>query len=159
MHTVRLAGSILALSLTVAAFSSNQDERAIRAVYARLQHAMLTKNVSAIEQLEGPGFTDTEHGMTMDAKKANAEMKQQFSMARFTQCHITVTNISVSGKNAVAQSRYTMDAVAKVQGKSHRLHMTGTTHDQLLKTKRGWLFTYTKDTTEHETEDGKPIPM
>ena len=149
----------LAALPTVAALSlaASSDQQKIKEVYGKLSRAMITKNLSAIEALEGPGFTDTEGGRTMNKDDANKTMKQAFAMGRITYCHINVLSIKITGKTATAITGFTINGTGKINGKNHKLHATGKTADTLLKTDKGWLFTATKDTEEHQTMDGKKV--
>lgn len=147
---------------TAGSFASSRDEQQIKAAYTKLEHALKTRNISAIEALEAPGFTDNAEGRTMTAQESNAQMKQQFSMMKSVDTfNIKVTSIRVNGRTAKGSTSFTMKGTLRV-GKDPKVHtfkVVGTTTEDLVKTSKGWLFKHTSDTGSRSWMDGKEIKM
>ena len=150
---------VLFAVLAASSVASPKDKQQIRALYARLKNAMITKNMAAIEKMEAPGFSDTEMGKTFTAAEANAQMKQHFaSIKKMKHMSMQITNLNVKNKNAVAKTKYAMEAIfSGPDKKNHNLKITGTTEDNLVKTAKGWLFQSEKDTGTKALVDGKPM--
>ena len=139
--------------------AAGNDKQQIRALYAKLKNAMVSKNAAAIEKMEAPGFTQTEQGRTMDAAQANAMMKQEFAMVKKTKrMNLDISQITIKGKNAHVKTKYLMEAIiAGPDKKNHTMKVTGGTEDTLVKSAKGWLFLKEKDTGSKALVDGKPM--
>lgn len=146
----------VALFCSVAGATSKDDQE-IRAAYAKLEHAMRTKNVAGVVALEAPGYTDTEYKKKpMSASEANAEMKQEFDMVKTPlDIRINVLNIHIKGNRASATTRYTL--TFSVQ--KDKDEFVGTTADTLIKTSKGWQFLSTADTSQKYYKNGKLTPI
>ena len=161
MNTLsKIAMLSLAVAITASSFAAGNDKQQIRALYAKMRNALMTKNAGFIEKVEAPGFTQTERGQTMTAAQANAMMKQEFAMVKKTnKLTINIKSLDVKGKTAHVKTMYMMDAIIFGQDKKdHTMKVTGGTEDMLVKTAKGWLFQSEKDTGSKAWLDGKPMP-
>jgi hypothetical protein len=161
---MRGSKSIAALAgfaaLCSASFAGTNDDTAVRATYAKLVHAMKSKNTSELKALYAPGYTETALGKTMTVDQVISQYKMMFTIIKtYAVFDVKVTSVKVAGKNATASTTYRFVGNVAQQGQTHKLILTGKTSDKLVKTGKGWLFQSEVDHDSEATMDGKKIPL
>ena len=160
MRVVRNATAAAAmLLLGFAGAAKADDKQDIAALYAKLDKAVVAKDLKTIMATGAPGFTYTEAGHTMSGDQVSAQMQQQFQATTGTpKSKTTVTSVVVKGTTAVVGSiGVTELQMVLPDGKPHKLSSTSKTSDTLTKTAKGWLFQKINILSNKMTLDGKPF--
>ena len=149
--------------------ADSADEKAIRAMYVKLEQAFKNKDMDAIMALSTKDFTEKmPDGKVLSAKEAEQQMRQEFAMTKEVKSvSMHPDSIKVSGKNATVMGTFKFtDIVVDSQGMmgpkgaQHTLSGSGKSRVKLVKTAEGWRFKSEEGLSMKATMDGKPFnPM
>jgi ketosteroid isomerase-like protein len=160
---IALAAILVAASVCSSARAD--DRKDIEALYGKLEHAFMKKDVAAVENLQTPDFTHKgADGKVTSGKEVDAQMRQQFAMQETAKMNIKVVKCVIKGKTAKADTTFTYIATMKdkdgqmgPKGKIHTLTMAGGVGNDLVKTAQGWKFKSMEQHVGKMTMDGKPM--
>jgi len=148
----------------ISTYANNSDKDQIKALYAKLENALRSKDINAVEATEAPDFTDTENGRKLSKAEANKQMKTEFASIKSLQVFkINLTSLKINGNTAHGTTTYSMKfksaGMTSGDKTTHSYELTGSTEEDLVKTHKGWLFKSTKNKGSKLRVDGKPMKM
>lgn len=162
-------GAVLSLGLIGPAHADSADEKAIRALFAKLEQAFKNKDMKAIMAMSTSDFTEKmPNGTVLTAKQAEAQMTQEFAMIKsIKEVSMKPGKIKVNGKTATAMSDFKFNETVVDQmgqlgkkGATHAMSGTGQSRVTLAKGQDGWKFKREEALKVNMTLDGKPFnPM
>lgn len=151
---------------SVARADKASDEKAIRALHAKLVDAFRKKDAKDVMALCTEDFKEKGlHGEVMQGAQMEAMLKQQFSMMQGTpKVEMTPSNIKVSGSKATYISAFKMsgkilDTAGMIgpKGKTHTMNGSGKEKVTVVKDAGAWKFKLVEHVAENMTVDGKPF--
>ena len=131
----------------------------IAALYRRVSAALMAKDVKGVVACSTPDYVAIENGTKMDLKQSQTMLEMEFqSMKSIKEFSYTPAKVEVKGTNATVLSNVKMTAtMGSPDGKTHKLAVTGTSKELLVKTPNGWLIKSMETLSSAASMDGKPM--
>lgn len=135
------------------------DRKEIEGLYTRLRHALLTNHLDDTLSMETPDFRSKGmDGKVQTGPELVKQMKMEASAGTLKQMDIKIVKMAVKGKNADVTTSFMAGSDSKdAKGKTHKLGMTGSIHNTLVKTAAGWKFKTMEQKAGGMTIDGHPF--
>ncbi len=141
------------------------DRKDIEALYGKLKQALMANNADATLAMETPDFVATgADGRKMNGKQLAAQMKQQAALGKPRKMDIHLDKVNVKGKTASVTTTFSFESVitgmggqAAPKARPHVMAMSGSIHNDLVKTPQGWKFKTMQEKAGKMTMDGKPF--
>jgi hypothetical protein len=149
----------LALGTTVVCVRA-EDQAVRKEIQGLFDHAaklIEQKDVDSLVNLTAPGATFTMPGAKkLSAKEWAAETKKALATVENMKAKITLDQLTVKGKEAVAMATEN-DDYGLTQDKGHKYHETDKEKITLVKTAKGWSPSKLEFLSAKITRDGKPF--
>jgi len=158
INMMRAAAAMLCL-VAICSIARADDAKEIAALYAKVDKAMVGKDVKGIMSAGVQGFTYTEAGRTMTGDQIIAQMQQEFQVTVGKPVSkTTIVTCKIKGTTAsVTTTGYAELSMNLPDGKVHKMTSVTKTSDTLVKTAKGWFVKNINVTSNKLTLDGKPF--
>ena len=158
MEVRRVILPLAAAALFFAVAPASADTKAdIQKLYNKLATAFKNGDMKLLMTTAAPGFKMKEHGQTMNAEQARAQLEGMFKSGfKINQCTMKVESFKLKGNTATVKALGHTDGLMPGPG-GKKMHMVSDTvsRDILVKTPQGWKFKFAETVSDNTTMDGK----